>query len=91
MTIDEMIAVLQAFKAGKAIQFKAKDFKPWYDETDPDWDFSNIEYRVKPEPRVLWILRNSLVNHSANTLLDAWTTPACASAEYVKFVEVIDD
>ena len=52
MTIDEMIAVLQAAKAGKQIQWQGKGSSiPWQDVTLPSWSFDDLNYRVKPEPR----------------------------------------
>lgn len=61
MTIDEMIAVLQGAKAGKAVQYLpilAKS-RGWKDSNSPGesllWDFVNYSYRLKPEPREFWI------------------------------------
>lgn len=49
MTIDEMIAVLQAAKEGKKIQARRYGTIIW--GTPPEvWNFENYEYRVKPEP-----------------------------------------
>lgn len=54
MTIDEMIAVLQAYKEGKTIQFAFKeDGKFVYtipSEGEVAWDFTEYNYRIKPEP-----------------------------------------
>lgn len=49
-----MIAVLQAAKEGKTIQFRiANDDKDrWKDAKCPNWDFSSYDYRVKPEPNL---------------------------------------
>lgn len=62
MEINEMIAVLQAHKEGKAVQFKSKTFsQSWIDVRGGDslgWDFSAYNYRIKPEPpkpREFWI------------------------------------
>lgn len=51
MTIDEMIAVLQAAKAGKQIQCQENGLTYWMDVDDPTWNFYRRSYRVKPEPR----------------------------------------
>lgn len=48
MTIEEMMAVLTAYKEGKKIQVKVHD--DWLDEPNPSFDFSHITYRIKPEP-----------------------------------------
>jgi hypothetical protein len=59
MTIDEMIQVLMAAKAGKEIQAKKKE-----NPNAPGWwscsmlsepNFQDYDYRVKPEPREWWI------------------------------------
>lgn len=52
MTIDEMIAVLTAAKAGKQLQLRfATEPDSWDDCSKPCFDFSRFDYRVKPEPR----------------------------------------
>ena len=57
MTIDEMIAVLQAAKVGKTIQFRDNRDICWNtsERNNLKWDFGSIEYRVKPEPREIWV------------------------------------
>lgn len=65
MTIDEMIAsaaVLQAAKEGKPVQWKringAKSIN-WVDlgpaNDSVDWNFTDFVFRVKPNPRCIWI------------------------------------
>ncbi|TXH54256.1 MAG: hypothetical protein E6Q97_11380 [Desulfurellales bacterium] len=53
MTPDEIIAVVQAFKAGKEIELqpKAKEPTQWMLTTSPGWDFYHFNYRVRPEPK----------------------------------------
>jgi hypothetical protein len=54
MTIDEMIAVLQAAKAGKKIQIQIG--AGWTDlGPNPSFNAPINSYRVKPEPREWWI------------------------------------
>ena len=59
MTHDEIIAVVTAHKSGKTIQWKGKNVSAgdWVDAVrfEPSWDFLCNEYRVKPEPHVLWV------------------------------------
>lgn len=51
MTHDEMIAVIQAHKEGKQIEFqKFSETKIWTIATTPCWNFHNYNYRVKVEP-----------------------------------------
>ena len=44
----DYIKVMQAYVEGKQIQYK--DDEVWIDIDDPDWDWHNCEYRIKPEP-----------------------------------------
>ena len=57
--IDYMIAVLQAAKEGKTIQYGARrnrgTDKNWGDASNPIWDWATYDYRVKPEPRRIWV------------------------------------
>ena len=60
MSHDEMIAVIQAHKDGRFIQVKhVVDGigDSWNDADSPRWDFKNFDYRIKPEPRSLWVVR----------------------------------
>jgi hypothetical protein len=57
MTIDEMIAVLQAAKEGKAIQARGMEYgASWVNAQTPSWSFAEYDYRVKPEPRRWWVV-----------------------------------
>lgn len=55
MTHDEMIAVIQAHRDGKAIEYTYGKHG-WMSATTPSWDFSAYTYRVKPEPREWWVV-----------------------------------
>lgn len=53
MTTDEMIAVIQAYKDGKQIQYRNLQPGAGWNDVSPDgpaWCFNEVEYRVKPEP-----------------------------------------
>ena len=57
MSHDEMIAVIQAHKDGRFIQVKhVVDGigDSWTDADSPKWNFKELNYRIKPEPRSLW-------------------------------------
>lgn len=57
MTHDEMIAVIAAHRDGKKVQCQVKNHADWYDYhngDEPQWDFNSFDYRIKPEPLVLW-------------------------------------
>lgn len=56
-TIDEMIAVMQAFKEGKKIEYHAIAIpnKKWQKAARPSWDWSNFDYRITREPKEIWV------------------------------------
>jgi hypothetical protein len=60
MTHDEMIAVIQAHKDGKVIQFKRNcgvcDWTSLAKVKLPHWNFSAVKYRVKPMPKEYWLV-----------------------------------
>ena len=43
----DCIKVMQAYVEGKQIQYK--DDEVWINIENPDWDWHNWEYRIKPE------------------------------------------
>jgi len=49
-TTTEMVEAVNAFKQGKAIQYKAHGANNWSGNCEaPAWDFSRFEYREIPE------------------------------------------
>jgi len=54
MTLDEMIAVLQAAKDGKKIEFLPHGYHAWKLLNCPNWNFGENDYRVKRDPLELW-------------------------------------
>lgn len=73
MTIDEMIDVLQAAKAGRTIEARSNpgevgDDGKWH-TVCPNWDFYRITFRVKPEPlegfiQTAWLMDNPPTSRS---------------------------
>jgi hypothetical protein len=51
------IEVMQAFEDGKQIQYnnKATGGKRWCDGLSPVWDWTASDYRIKPEPKVIYV------------------------------------
>jgi len=99
MTEQEIIDVVTAFKDGKKIQSRArKDTRQsepykWMPNHNPLWDFSLNEYRVAPEPRVIWINEYpQSLGMPRTTKEDALKNvePRCIR-KAVKFVEVEDE
>ena len=52
-TLNEMIAVMQAAAEGKDIECSGKYLKEklWRKTSNPAWNWSSYDYRVKPQPR----------------------------------------
>lgn len=67
MTHDEMIAVIQHHRDGGKVEYQNSGDQ-WCDCGSPSFDFARVKYRIKPEPRSLWEIRNSNGRHDS-----AWT------------------
>lgn len=48
MTLEQQIAVMQAFKEGKEIEIYLNN-NTWGKTISPSWDWMNNTYRVKPD------------------------------------------
>jgi len=86
MTHDEMIAVITHYKNGGKVQIRPINTPNWFDsDVIQSWDFTNVEYRAKPEPQVIYADFN-----------DNGDVPFCSREKYTppfgrklrKFVEV---
>ena len=57
MTHDEMIAVIQAHKNGGKVEYMGRAEITWTPVSgNPLWNFAAHDYRIKPEPRSLWVV-----------------------------------
>jgi hypothetical protein len=57
-TTKEKMEVMQAFLDGKLLQRQSVDCPTgrWHRVgTEPAWNWFGIDYRVKPEPKVIWV------------------------------------
>ena len=98
MNYDQMIAVLQAAKDGKALQMQAKKRGgtggAWLDVANPLWNFACYNYRVKPEPRVFYAILKEHGSQRCFAYRDRELAEklACSpNQKVVKLVEVLDD
>lgn len=48
-TIDEMCAVMQAFKEGKRVECRMFNYDEWEEADEIEWDWALFDYRIKPE------------------------------------------
>lgn len=91
----ERAEVMLAFANGKTIEARAKDTAFWWtlDDIEPYWDWRTTDYRIKPEPRVVYLLEHL-------DGLDPWTAytnqefaeqrAKGANAKVRKFAEVLE-
>lgn len=51
------IAVMQAWVEGKKVEYRNRVHKTsvWRNEVDPAWDWDTYDYRIAPEPKVIWV------------------------------------
>jgi hypothetical protein len=88
----KFLPLITAFAEGKTIQLKAGDCS-WRDITDPCFSVPSACYRIKPEPKVLYINeypsgRNFGVHHTEASARANFSSDAKRIA--VKYVEAID-
>lgn len=57
-TAIQFLPLVQALHDGKTIQYKSAD-EGWKDVENPAFNMRPDEYRIKPEPRRLWVIEYS--------------------------------
>jgi len=67
MTNEEKLDIIKAYLEGNDIEFKPKDESTWYNkgkdkEDILHFDFTNIEYRIKPKKRLAFYYHNPHTN-----------------------------
>jgi len=90
-TIQEQIAVMQAFADGKEIEFRSNvDDEYWYDTKEPAWNWCAFTYRVAvPKPRTM--TRWFLIDNKGNPTSSYPTKEAaeCVKRDIEPFREVV--
>jgi hypothetical protein len=93
MTTQEKIDVLTAYRDGKQIQTRERGIhdSEWSETASPTWDFSRAEYRVKPEPRRIWVnsYAKQYTSFYFNSKMKADALAGPGRTECIEFVEVI--
>lgn len=92
MTIEQQIEVLQAAKAGKQIEFRKKGYLSWICFTPEEFSFVDCEYRVKREPRVIYVNEHigfCDIDRTRNEP-NSYDLPKASNLRPVKFVEVVE-
>ena len=91
MTIDEMIEVLQAHKAGKTIEIRYKGPDGAWSEgvENVGWSFQSYDYRVKREPTVWNVPIGVQVTFTNNGQMFYETTTTFHNRQYIKMIEIV--
>ncbi len=95
MNDADIIEVVTAHLEGKKIQHRRIDAgsdAEWKDcKDDPLWNFSYIDYRVKPEPQIFYIRKSDIKRDNYN--LDCYTEQNCSVHRelYIKAIEILDN
>lgn len=61
----DYLPLVQALAEGKVIQSRMFSCDPWKDCARPDFTMDPSNYRIKPEPREIWVRRHSNGSNSA--------------------------
>ena len=93
------IEIMNAFTQGKDIECRPhKTDNRWSEASSPTWDFNSFEYRIKPNPRIIYvnIYDNGYgaVYDTAAKALDGLSgnhSNGCTNRSAVKFVESTED
>lgn len=82
-TEDDIIEIVVAFQKGKVIQYWCEDADSWQNVIEPIWDFYRWVYRIRPEPKEIWVKFNE------SFYMQYWSsTKPKNSKEYTHFKEV---
>lgn len=90
----EYLPLVQALAEGKTIQIKETIGSGWFDDRAPDFNLPPREYRIKPEPREIWV--NLYGDGGWQAHADEKSALACFSGgrgdcAAIKFREVTDE
>lgn len=81
----KILPVIQAFSEGKVVQFRYKN-SPLWGTSNPDtrlaFDNPDCEWRIKPEPRRLWLNKENG---------DILFMPPSNPFSYIEYQEVLKD
>ena len=60
MTLDDKIAVMQAFERGEEIEHRDRLNDMWFASNFPAWNWKEFEYRIKHKPKQVVVLETWL-------------------------------
>ena len=87
MTESEILEVVQAYMDGKEVEYYDGCSCRWENCDDPEWNFADLQWRIKRQPRVIWVNEYNQTGFFGSTCFD--NKEDCVRP--VKFIEVLDD
>ena len=90
-TIDEAIEILQAMKEGKIIQFYIPNSGKWLKKSNLFPEFNSTTYRIKPEPKVIWVNEYNTEYTVYDSKEEAEECACNPVRKTIKYQEVIDE
>lgn len=88
-TLAEMIAVMQAAERGETIETQQVDGN-WVTNPSPSWNWGVYTYRVKPQPKVIYVNEYSDTVVAYSKEKDAVMGAGSPVRKAVKYVEAQD-
>jgi len=88
-TLKEKISIMQAFEDGKEIETEFST--GWLPAYEPCWNWNEHNYRVKPEPRVVYINVGDEIDYiTAYSDIDKARRNCSNNCKVVQFIEAVE-
>lgn len=89
-TEEQYIDILKAFLNKKTIEYREKGTKEWYIKPIYYWNFSKYEYRIKPEPKEIWMIKGGQhIFNSEKDIIDHCCFSNISITQIIHFKEVV--
>ena len=91
--INRRIEIMQAYVDGKEIQRRYTYKDKWLDAPDPKFNWSMSNYRIKPEPREIWVVEDKVKRVAYGVHFSEKEAESYAAEEDIvsHYREVLDD
>ena len=98
-TTKEKIEIMQAWEDGLTVENRGVDYSGrWVSlahEGEPQWNWQLYDYRIKPEPKVIWVNEFDVAEYAYSSediaRREAVEMSCPADRIAVKYIEVLED
>ena len=88
MKEEQYIDILKAFIYKKTIE--VKKIHGWEPIYHPNWNFEKCEYRIKPEPKEIWMIKGGQhIFNSEKDIIDHCCFSNTSITQIIHFKEVV--